>query len=112
LEAIHYYSAEFYEKQGLADCCRQQFDGTALVAMGTLGCRGRLILGIIVEELVRDCLGKDGYKVFMEENVDECDNIGGNGPHDALPEGHPSGAENSEANETNSDGDLDDDSWS
>jgi hypothetical protein len=34
LEAIHYYAAEFFERQGLVDYCGQQFDGTALLAMG------------------------------------------------------------------------------
>jgi len=107
LEAIHYYSAEFFEKHGLADCCMQQFDGTALVAMGTLRQLEWLILGIIVEELVRDCLGKDGYKVFIEENQDESENLGSNDSQEILPESHPSELENSETNSTNSDGDFD-----
>jgi hypothetical protein len=37
LEALHYYAAEFYEKQGLEEYCTQQFDGTALLAMGMYG---------------------------------------------------------------------------
>ena len=35
------------------------------------------MLGIIVEELVRECIGENGHKVFMEEHDDEAgqDNI-------------------------------------
>ena len=86
----------------------QQFDGTALLAMGTLRQSVTANLGIIVEELVRDCLGKDGYKVFIEEKPDEADNLGSNDSEDILTESHPSELENSETNSTNSDGDLDD----
>jgi len=36
LEALHFYAAEFFEKQGLQDYCMQQFDASALLALGAL----------------------------------------------------------------------------
>lgn len=32
-----------------------------------------LILGIVIEELINDCLGTEGHKVFMEQNVEAHD---------------------------------------
>ena len=32
-----------------------------------------LILGIVIEELVNDCLGMDGHNVFAEQNVEQVD---------------------------------------
>ena len=35
-----------------------------------------LTVGIVVEELVRDCLGKDGLKVFMEDDKPQVEDEG------------------------------------
>lgn len=35
-----------------------------------------LIVGIVVEELVRECLGKEGHKVFMEEDETRVEDEG------------------------------------
>jgi len=32
-----------------------------------------LNLGIVIEELINDCLGTEGHKVFMEQNVETHD---------------------------------------
>lgn len=36
----------------------------------------RLIVGIFVEELVRECLGNEGHKVFQEEQETETEEDG------------------------------------
>jgi hypothetical protein len=56
LAAIHQYTADFFQNQGLEEVCSRQFDETALLAMG-----------VIVEELVRESLGTEGHKMFLED---------------------------------------------
>lgn len=68
---MHQYVSDFYHNQGLEDVCTRQFDETALLAMGTALVRRCLILGIVIEELVRECIGEEGHKLFLEEDAKE-----------------------------------------
>ena len=67
---MHQYVADFYHNQGLEDFCVKQFDETALLATGTTLVQRCLILGILIEELVRECIGGDGHKLFLEEDAE------------------------------------------
>ena len=68
---MHQYVADFYHNQGLEDVCTRKFDETALLAMGTALVQPCLNLGIVIEELVRECIGGEGHKLFLEEDAEE-----------------------------------------
>ena len=80
LAAIHQYTADFYDKEGLAEVASRQFYETALLAMG-----------IVVEELVREYLGDEGHKMFLEnaldvEGEDDSGDVGGEESEGILQE--------------------------
>jgi hypothetical protein len=68
---VHQYVSDFYHNNGLEDVCTRQFDETALLTMGTALVRRFLILGIVIEELVRECIGEEGHRLFLEEDTEE-----------------------------------------
>lgn len=68
---MHQYVADFYHNQGLENVCTRKFDETALLAMGKALIQPCLNLGIVIEELVRECIGGEGHKLFLEENAEE-----------------------------------------
>jgi hypothetical protein len=73
---LHVYVAEFFHHEGLEEVCSRQFDETALLAMGESSVI-RLTVGVLVEELVSECLGENGHKIFIEdEDEDEYEESG------------------------------------
>jgi hypothetical protein len=69
LEAVHQYVGDFYKRQGLQKVCSKKFDETALLAMGRELLSLMLIIGILIEELVNEYIGREGHKVFIEQRL-------------------------------------------
>ena len=71
MEALHKYVSDFFHQQGLQGFCSRNFDETALLALGMNIQRQILMSGVIVEELVSECMGENGHKIFIEQNGNE-----------------------------------------
>ena len=67
---MHQYVSDFYKRQGLEKVCSKKFDETSLLAMGRDLLSLILILGILIEELVNEYIGREGHKVFIEQRLE------------------------------------------
>ncbi|PWW79560.1 hypothetical protein C7212DRAFT_53050, partial [Tuber magnatum] len=58
LIAIHQYSSDFYGANGMGPASYRSMDETALLS-----------IGVLLEETVRTCLGKEGELALIDEGV-------------------------------------------